>query len=271
MALTAPRLLLAAVVCLGLVSGCGQTTLVRGSSPDPQQVQQVTPPELGACRVLTPEDVARPSNDTETVPCSQFHTAQTYAVGALPARFDDAAWDDEDLSEFAYQRCEKLFARFLGATQSEAMRTILSWAWFRPSKEAWSAGARWYRCDVVGGGADDQQYVALPETAKGLLLGQPADKWMACARGPQLSEATRVRCSKPHTWRAVTTIKLGGPEDEYPGDRVVKTRTRNYCSRSVAAWLGYPIDYEFGYTWFGKAQWQAGNRRSVCWAKEEST
>ena len=43
--------------------------------------------------------------------------------------------------------------------------------------------------------------------------------------------------------------------------------TRDYCSKSVGAWLGYPVDYDYGYTWFHEAEWDAGNRRSVCWAK----
>ena len=43
--------------------------------------------------------------------------------------------------------------------------------------------------------------------------------------------------------------------------------TRDYCSKSVGAWLGYPVDYDYGYTWFHEPEWDAGNRRSVCWAK----
>ena len=45
--------------------------------------------------------------------------------------------------------------------------------------------------------------------------------------------------------------------------------TRDFCSDSVGAWLNYPVDYDFGYTWFHEAEWEAGNRRSVCWAKTE--
>ncbi len=53
----------------------------------------------------------------------------------------------------------------------------------------------------------------------------------------------------------------------YPGDRVAETRTRDFCSKSVGAWLNYPVDYDYGYTWFHEAEWKAGNRRSICWAK----
>lgn len=271
MARVPSRLLLTALCCaVVLVTSCSPTTSAADAGGKQPRAHPTTLPEEGACRVLTPADVARPSNSTRTVPCTEFHTAQTYAVARLPARFDDVARDDPDVRSFATRACEEGFAELLGADESEAMRTILGWVWFRPSPQAWNDGARWYRCDVVGGGAAAEEYVGLPRDAEGLLRGSPPDRWMVCARGKRLRGAPRVRCSEPHTWRAVTTITLGEPSDDYPGDHVVQVRTRKYCAESVRAWLGYPADFDFGYTWFGKAHWQAGNRRSICWVREDT-
>ena len=58
-------------------------------------------------------------------------------------------------------------------------------------------------------------------------------------------------------------------EDPYPGDRLSQVRSRDFCSDSVGAWMNYPVDYEFGYTWFHEGEWRAGNRRSICWAKTD--
>jgi hypothetical protein len=147
------------------------------------------------------------------------------------------------------------------------MRTLVSWAWFRPSETAWDKGARWYRCDVVGGGEESKTYVPLPPTAAGLLAQVPLDDdWMVCVNGPSVQGAPKIACSTKHNWRAVTTIKVGAPDDAYPGDRAVEVTTRDYCSQSVGAWLGYPPEYDYGYTWFHEGEWKAGNRRSVCWA-----
>lgn len=234
---------------------------------DPARVDSMEAPELGACRVLTPEDVAEASNDTKTVSCEKEHTSQTYAVGELPESLDAAGYDDNEVGTHAYRTCSSKFEKFLGADESLVMRTVVSWAWFRPSEEAWDEGARWYRCDVVGGGEQSDEYVALPESAEGLLLGRPDDRWMVCATGGSVEESPKIPCSQDHDWRAVTTIKLGEEEDPYPGDRLVEVTTRDFCSDSVGAWLNYPVDYDFGYTWFHEAEWQAGNRRSVCWAK----
>ena len=253
---------LAALTLLALVSGCS-----AGAEPE---VDAETMPRLGACRVLTPDDVAQPSNETETVDCAVDHTAETYAVGALPDEFADAAYDDRELGAFAYRTCAKEFAEFVGADESLVMRTVLNWAWFRPTEDGWADGDRWYRCDVVGGGEQSASFVDLPASAEGLLLGKPDDRWLVCADGESVSGAPKIPCSEPHNWRAVTTIKLGQPDDDYPGDRVVEVRTRDFCSDSVGAWLNYPVTYDFGYTWFHEAEWEAGNRRSVCWAATES-
>jgi hypothetical protein len=262
-----PRVLLALAVLTGLtgLAGCGEED--QGSNADPSQVDSVEVPELGACRVLTPDDVDQPSNATETVDCGERHTAQTYAVGELPDELEDADYDDTEVGKFAYRTCADKFEKFLGADESLVLRTIVSWAWFRPSEKAWDDGARWYRCDVVGGSEKSEEFIDLPETARGLLQGRLDDRWLICGAGDTVASSVKVPCTEDHQWRAVTTIKLGEPGDAYPGDRVVEVTTRDYCSDSVGAWLNYPVDYEYGYTWFHEAEWEAGNRRSVCWAK----
>jgi hypothetical protein len=254
------RTCLAALVLL-LLAGCASAPLRPAS-----EESTASPPELGSCHVLEPDDVAAPAPTGEAVDCSEPHTAQTFAIGTLPDS-TGADYDDRGHGEWIYPRCERAFERFLGVDESQAMRVQLSWAWFRPAEEDWDAGDRWYRCDVVGGPVDATEYRALPETAEGLFSARPPEQWLTCAQGETVAGSRKVPCSEDHDWRAVTTIKLGQPEDPYPGDRVVQVRSRDFCSDSVAGWMNYPVDYEFGYTWFREAEWQAGNRRSVCWAK----
>ncbi len=247
-------------------------TACGGSDPaappdDPAQVDALEPPELGACRRLTLPDIAQTSNATPSVPCTQEHTAQTYAVGDLPAELTTAAYDAPEVGAFAFETCTTQLQKFLGGDESLAMRSIITWAWFRPSEKAWAGGARWYRCDAVGGGELSATLASLPVTARGLLQGRPDDKWMACVEGPTVSTGPKIPCSQTHDWRAVTTIKVGEPGEEYPGDRIVEVKTTNFCSDSVGAWLNYPVDFDYGYTWFHQAEWDAGNRRSICWAK----
>lgn len=254
-----------AALLVGALSACSTEAVPGLGGEDPAEAAQV--PELGACRDLEPADVAQPSDDTEPVPCSEPHTAQTYAVGEVPDDLRELGHDDDAIGAFAFRTCTEKLQAFLGADESLTLRTILSWAWFRPTEEAWEAGARWYRCDVVGGNDQLEELIALPETAEGLLLGRAADRWMTCVDGETVAEGEKVPCSQPHDWRAVTTIKLGEAEDPYPGDRLVEVRSRDFCSDSVGAWLNYPVDYDYAYSYFHEAEWQAGNRRSICWAR----
>ena len=149
---TRARGLLAVVAPLVLLlAGCSSSA--GGDDVDPAAVDSIEVPELGVCRELTPEDVAATSNASPAVDCAEPHTAETFAVGDLPAELADVAYDDAELGKFAYATCGKAFRKFLGVDESRVMRSLVSWAWFRPSEQAWEDGARWYRCDAVGGGA----------------------------------------------------------------------------------------------------------------------
>jgi hypothetical protein len=227
---------------------------------------KTTAPELGACYVLSPADTKKSSDTSTPVSCRRPHTSQTFAVGTLPAA-TGGSYASGGHGKWIYPTCEKAFERFLSVDESLALRIQLSWAWFRPSQRGWDKGARWYRCDVVGGPADAKQYAALPTTAQGLFGAKPPEQWLTCALGDTVLKSKKLPCTDQHDWRAVTTIKLGGPNDPYLGDRLTEVRSRDFCSDSVGAWMNYPVDYEFGYTWFHEAEWQAGNRRSICWAR----
>ncbi len=255
---------LAAAALLLVLTACGES----GAS-NAQEEGPVEAPEPGACRVLAAQDIGQPSNNSDVVDCSEPHTAETFAVGTFPERVAARAdVEDPRLGAYIYDTCSTQFETFLGGDESTVMRSVVSWAWFRPSESAWKQGARWYRCDVVGGTEHSEKLRDLPRKAKGLLR-RGDDEWMTCANGETVAESEKVTCSDPHNWRAVTTIKVGREDDPYPGDRLVEIRTRDFCSDSVGAWMGYPVDYEFGYTFFRQAEWKAGNRRSICWAKTD--
>jgi hypothetical protein len=256
-----PRTVLLALLLIAS-AGCTSGKAGEGS-------RAAEPPEPGACRALTPADVAESSNTSPVVDCADEHTAETFATGTFPARLTGRDAGDPALGAYLYPVCHKQFQRFLGGDESLVMRSTVSWAWFRPPDVAWKDGVNWWRCDVVGGGEQSRAFLPLPETTRGILLGKPDDRWLACVDGPTVSGSVKIPCSEDHTWRAVTTITLGQDSAPFPGDRVVEVRTRDFCSRSVAAWLNYPVDYDFGYTWFHEAEWKAGNRRSVCWAQTD--
>ena len=155
----------AAVVVL---AGCSSEP--QGENVDPDQVDSTEVPELGACRMLTPADVEQPANATRTVDCEDKHTAETFAVGELPERVRRRRVRRRRAGRVRLPDLHPEVREVPRATdESLVLRTIVSWAWFRPSEKAWDDGARWYRCDAVGGNATSDEYRPLPPTAKGLL------------------------------------------------------------------------------------------------------
>ena len=263
-----PLRLLVCLSALLALAGCTKAAGQDSAGDDPPGTSRTAAPapEVGACRVLEPSDIAAKSNSTKPVPCAAKHTAETYLVGTFRGKLAKAAYDDPQLAARTYQTCSKAFKKFTGADDSLVLRSVLSWASFRPTEQDWSAGARWYRCDVVGGTDRSTSLVTLPKTAKGVLLGIPGDRWIACVDGSSVTGAPYVPCTQPHEWRAATTIVVGQAKDRYPGDRLVEVQTRDYCSDSVGAWMNYPTKYKYAYTWVHRAEWQAGNRRSIRWA-----
>lgn len=251
------------LLALGLVAAACSGPAHRDAEAD-----RLTPPKVGDCRDLAAADLEASSNSDQVVPCTRPHTAETFSVGSLPAS-TGTSYDDKRHGAYVYNACTQAFRDFLGADESLALRIQLSWAWFRPSERGWGRGARWYRCDVVGGPEGAKRLRALPSPLKGLFTtGQP-DSWLTCAKGATLASSTKVPCSESHDWRAISTIKVGQPEDAYPGDRIVQVRSRDLCSRWIAVWSHYPADYEYGFTWFHEAEWSSGNRRSICWTRTD--
>ncbi|HET6167138.1 MAG TPA: septum formation family protein [Marmoricola sp.] len=246
--------------------------VLAGACSDPvrpdSEADKLTAPKVRTCRDLTADDLDRPTNTSKVVPCSAKHTAETFAVGTLPAS-TGSTYRDRRHGTYVFDTCTKAFQGFLGVDESLAMRIRLSWAWFGPSERGWQRGARWYRCDVVGGPGDAKELRDLPTVTRGLFAARQPDEWLACARGTTVVGSSKVPCSDPHDWRAVTTIKVGLPDDPYPGDRIVEVRSRDRCRSWLNAWLHYPGDYDYGYTWFHEAEWSTGNRRSICWMRTD--
>jgi hypothetical protein len=232
------------------------------------EADRTTPPEVGACRDLAADDLEDPSNADPVVACSEQHTAETFSVGVLPDS-TGTVYDDKRHGSFVFDTCSQAFRDYLGADESLALRIQLSWAWFRPSERGWDRGARWYRCDVVGGPEDAKRLRELPGQVQGMFTAGLPDTWLTCAHGATFASATKVPCSETHDWRAISTIKVGDPQEPYPGDRVVQVRSRDLCSDWIVRWSHFPDAFEYGFTWFHEAEWKTGNRRSVCWSRTD--
>ena len=146
---------------------------VLGAAAAGDRRRQDQPPEARRLLRADAEGHRAASNTSEPVACSKPHTSETFAIGTLPAS-TGKDYDSAAHGKWIFPTCEKAFEKFLGVDESLAMRVQLSWAWFRPSERGWDKGARWYRCDLVGGPADATSYADLPDHRQGTVPRQAA-------------------------------------------------------------------------------------------------
>ena len=250
------RALVLTLCLLLFASGCSEDD---DPNVDPDQVDSVDMPETGVCRNLTPEEVSQPSNASKLVDCNDEHTAETFAVGLLPVASRTSTTTTRTSAGSCSRRCGKAYQTFLGADESlvDAHRCQLGVV--PPVGEGVGGkGARWYRCDVVGGGTGAASYAPCRAPRRAASAAGPT-RTGRCARGRHGGRLREDPCSEKHDWRAVTTIKLGQAKEPYPGDRIGEIADRQYCSDSVGAWLNYPAttyEYEYGVPRGGVEGWQ---------------
>ena len=202
---------------LGL-AGCGSsapsgapvpsTSTSGSSSAEPAAYDR---PAVGQCRVLTRADISPHSNQTPTVPCTQEHTAITYAVIDDVPLTTLSSTSEKYLQDHVSPMCGKRMKGNVSPTPSGSGADI-SFAWYLPTAEELAHGARWIRCDLASydsGQGQHKKVVAIyPLPKHGLPL------FPAGAKVPdELSQCwtTQVRCSQPHTYRLERTITV--PKD----------------------------------------------------------
>ena len=113
------------------------------------------------------------SNDSAPVTCSEPHTSETFAIGTLPAS-TGKDYDAEDHGTWIYPRASAPSRSSSSVDESLAMRVQLSWAWFRASERGWDKGARWYRCDLLGGTPRRDAVRRAARDREGTVPGQAA-------------------------------------------------------------------------------------------------
>src|SRR5690349_15179783 len=121
--------------------------------------------------------------------------------------------------------CRSRAAAWLGTDPAGLRLSRLTAVWFVPSPEQVAAGARWFRCDVVGFDRGDHLLpLPAPHQLRGALKGAGAGRYALCGTArPGDKRFQRVTCSLKHSWRAIATIDLPGGK-AYPGPAAVRDK-----------------------------------------------
>jgi hypothetical protein len=207
-------------------------------------------PAVGTCYQLAAAGVADRTNPGTVVPCSQQHTAMTYASADVPSSV--SMTDSAQLGRFVSKTCDPAYHRTVSRSISLRLMTAYYTAYYTSSKADQAAGHRWIECVVVlAGGPHD--LVPLPGTTT---------PFVPDARGISRREArclTGVHqyltsCSRPHDYRATGDFQLAkGP---YPSERARYRADAAHCSRLSRQWLAINPT---------AAVWRTGFHYTVCY------
>jgi hypothetical protein len=261
----------AALAGLLLVAGCtsggdGSPQQPTETTPSPSTAVQPTPsqpvPAVGECRAYGLKAAVAPVSRVEPRSCRRQHTAETFFVGRLDLVRGGhrLAVDSPAVQAQPAQRCTEGLSRHLRATPRELRLTMAQALWFTPSVDDATAGADWFRCDVVVVAAPDR-LLPLPRRTAGMPLERIA---MCATAEPGTSGFTRVVCSRRHSWRAVATVDLPGAK--VPAPAVAADRMESACRDAARARASDPLDFEWSQESPTRQQWEAGRRWGICWA-----
>ena len=267
-----------ATVLLVLLAGCSGDGDGDGDGdePDPssgpttsQAPEPPKPgrrPQVGDCHRLTYAEALAPVAATKRVRCGRRPTALTFHVGRIErnARGKPRAVDSARVQRQVSTTCPEQLIAYLGGSADQVHRSLLTTVWFTPTLEQAQAGAAWFRCDVVAPSAG-RSLMVLPADLRGAMADDAVrERFAMCATGePGEKSFTRIPCTAPHSWRAVSTVELSG--DAYPGADAIAATMDGACTDAATEAASNPLDVRWSQEGPTERQWKAGQRHGLCW------
>ena len=232
------------------------------------------PPAKDACYRLSYDEALAPTSGDSPASCAKGHTSQTFAVGQLDLVTNGHLLrvDADAVQKQVAQQCPDKLGAYVGATEEQLRLSLLRPVWFTPTVEQSDAGAEWYRCDVIAV-TGDKQVAKIDRDLSGALK-QPAGRaeFAMCGTAqPGTAAFKRVLCREAHTWKAISVIDLADKarkKGAYPGEDAVRAAGQDACQEAARTIASDALDYEWGYEWPTKDQWQAGQTYGRCWSPD---
>ncbi len=246
------------------------STDAAASSPAPSD-PPAPAPRVGDCHRLSYDGAVAPTARNRTVPCGDTHTAETFQVGRLDTVVDGRllAVDSDEVQEQVATTCPGQLAAYIGGTEEQRRLSMLRAVWFTPTLAQSDAGADWFRCDAVAL-AEDSRLLEIGTSLEGALdTDAGRQRFGVCGTAePGTPGFRRVACAEPHTWRALRTVELPGPD--YPGEDAAARAGERPCRDAANAQAPDPLDFQWGYEWPTAEQWAVGQIWGVCWVPDRA-
>jgi hypothetical protein len=243
-------------------------------------------PQIGAChdggdsragwaQSLTSPDALRPVNA-----CAAPHVSETFHVGLFTGAVADQPAPPATAVDLtpAWNDCNVVSKDYLGDDWRIGRLEMLVLA---PSPKHWSAGARWYRCELVVVTSEAGKILTRTEGVKDGLRGSRPFA-IACAN--KLSESdgsfkdlADTSCSSAHNAEfagvAVTNVTVY-PESRDHSEKAFASICIGLAAKYVNVTLAEFVRHQqFRVAWWpaGKARWVLGDRSASCYLTTTKT
>jgi hypothetical protein len=260
-----------------LLAGCGQPAGIDGTLVDdwaPLAEPKPFVPPVGVCHPGGLTKVA-PLSSFDPVDCATGHRTETVHVGTFAeAAAERVAPPAEGSPEIrtAFGECDAKAREYVG-NEWRGGRLRLGVA--LPSPEAWTGGARWFRCDMAEVTNVERNGDVVSRTASVRdALKAPSPLSLGCysaglAPDRSLQEMPAVDCAKAHNSEFVGVWHA--PETGFPTKDLDWIRLYAECRKLMATYVGAPNDVNLQFradvvVLVAKPdEWQGGDRGVRCY------
>jgi hypothetical protein len=161
-------------------------------------------PEAGTCHNGFEPRLMRSAYDP--VDCAAAHRFETVHVGQFDGGVSGSEPPGEGTEQFrsAWAECDAQATAYLGGQwRDRQVRVAVS----LPVAEGWSAGSRWYMCQLGPVEWTGNRSTVFRQSLKGKFTGLPVLEW-GCGEQPGTGEFVPVDCGEPHDTEFVGSFTL---------------------------------------------------------------
>jgi len=230
--------------CVALLAVLLGTLTVATGSPASAATGK---PKVGQCHNLTFKNVTLPREPKPPVPCGARHTTQTIAVVTVSTPLKGLSLDQ--LATIGAQACVPPTLKALGRNAVARLATAYDLFYFMPTKPLIAAGAQWFRCDI--GVLADKSMLPIQRLSKPIVPRILKDADLRCIAKDHMP----TPCSHPHAYRPNRALTFKANVTSPPTKADVPYLLANVCPKGSR------------YVIWNDAQWAAGDRAIVCYAK----
>ncbi|TDC01204.1 hypothetical protein E1091_03325 [Micromonospora fluostatini] len=266
------------------LTSCGTPESTAGApteSASPTGAAEPFVPEAGVCHPEV-ETVGYRALYT-VVDCAKVHRTETVHVGTFTGQHADRLAPPppgSDPMRAAFDDCDTRTAAFVGADWRNGLMTIQVVV---PEPRDWTAGSRWYRCDVftlpaldgVAGYAPADLAVERAGTLRGALT-KPSPLAHGCFYEDKYKTLEPIPCTKRHRFEYVGVWTApDGPYEQVNDD---PDAIHDECGTVVADYVAkapeatFPREIGTAYRFPSPQAWERGDRGIRCfyWSPERN-